>query len=66
MIPHIAFSFVPITMIATEIKLDLTYTDTGFESILGVRGVCEETDIQHVACCVLGAWNSFAKCVDKF
>jgi hypothetical protein len=51
---------------AIEIQLDLTYTDIGFESILGVRGICEEADIQHVACCVLGTWNFFAKCVDKF
>lgn len=44
-IPHIAFSFVPIIMTAIEIKLDLTYINIGFESILGVRGICEETDI---------------------
>jgi hypothetical protein len=57
---------VPNIVKATYIQLDLTYTDIGFKSILGISDICEEADIQHVPCCVLGAWNFFAECVDKF
>jgi hypothetical protein len=49
-----------------EKRIDLTYTDNSFESILGVSDICEEADIQHVAPCVLGTWHLFAKCIDKF
>jgi len=49
-----------------EKRIDLTYTDSSFESILGVSDICEEADIQHVAPCVMGTRRFFAKCIDKF
>lgn len=58
--------FVSIIVNAIKVQFGLTYTNIGFESILGLKGICEEADIQHIACCVLGTWHFFAKFVDKF